>query len=210
NCRVQFPGEGGRIEVGFWDTWSKIFSPAGKDGPRLKNGPLLLILLAVGVGLLLFNSFFSFGKERAVEPPPGEEARQSGQPLPEQQLDRGLAEILTQIRGVSEVELYLTPETSGRLELVADEEQSQRQTSEGDREGGSREIVEETTRKTYVLLRDPQGNELPLVVEEGEPRYRGVLVVARGVEDPEVKARVIEALQVLLGLPAHRITVLPR
>jgi len=66
------------------------------------------------------------------------------------------------------------------------------------------------TRKTYVLLRDPQGNELPLVVEEGEPRYRGVLVVARGVEDPEVKARVIEALQVLLGLPAHRITVLPR
>jgi len=108
------------------------------------------------------------------------------------------------------VELYLTPETSGRLELVADEEQSQRQTSEGDCEGGSREIVEETTRKTYVLLRDPQGNELPLVVEEGEPRYRGVLVVARGVEDPEVKARVIEALQVLLGLPAHRITVLPR
>lgn len=196
--------------MGFLDMWSKIFSPAGKDGARLKTGPLLLILLAVGVALLLFNSFFSFGKERPAEPPQSEGAREPGNLLPEQQLSRRLAEILAQIRGVSEVEIFLTPETSGRLELVADQEQSQRHTNEGDREGGSREIVEETVRETYVILRDPQGNELPLVVEEGEPRYRGVLVVAHGVEDPEVKACVIEALQVLLGLPAHRITVLPR
>jgi len=148
------------------------FQPCRKRWPALKKWAAALDPAGRGVGLLLFNSFFSFGKERAVELPPGEEARESGQPLPEQQLDRGLAEILTQIRGVSEVELYLTPETSGRLELVADEEQSQRQTSEGDCEGGSREIVEETTRKTYVLLRDPQGNELPLVVEEVNPLSR--------------------------------------
>ena len=195
--------------MGFWDEWGKIFSPAGKEGARLKTGPLLLILLAVGAGLLLFNSFFSFGKKKD-SPPPAEAVEEAGITWTEQQLTRRLAEILSQIRGVGEVELFLTPETSGRLELVADREQTQRQTNEGDSEGGNREVIEETLRITYVILRDPQGNELPLVVEEGKPRYRGVLVVAAGVEDPAVKARVIEALQVLLGLPAHRITVLPR
>ncbi len=195
--------------MGFWDELSKIISPGGKEGARLKTGPLLMILLAVGVGLLLFNSFFSFGKKRE-SPPPAEPVEDAGIPGTEQQLTRRLAEILSQIRGVSEVELFLTPETSGRMELVTDREQSRRQTNEGDSEGGNREIIEETLRSTYVVLRDSQGNELPLVAEEGKPLYRGVLVVAAGVEDPAVKARVIEALQVLLGLPTHRITVLPR
>ncbi len=196
--------------MNFWDTWSKIFSPAGDGGGRKKSGSLLLILLAVGVGLLLFNSFFNFSKKKEAPPPSSSPAADAGSALTEQQFTRRLAEILAQIHGVSEVELFLTPETSGRLELVADREETQRHTTEGDSGGGKRDVVEETLRSTHVILRDLQGNEIPLVVEEGEPRYRGVLVVAAGVENPAIKALVIEALQVLLGLPSHRITVLPR
>ncbi|HOA35305.1 MAG TPA: hypothetical protein PKV91_01465 [Bacillota bacterium] len=195
--------------MGFWDEWKKIINPGGKEGGRLKTGSLLLILLAVGAGLLLLNSFFSLDKKKEL-PPPAEPVESTGALWTEQQLTRRLAEILSKIRGVSEVELFLTPETSGRMELVTDREESRRQTSEGDSEGGNREIVEETSRSTYVVLRDSLGNEVPLVAEERKPLYRGVLVVAAGVDDPAVKARVIEALQVLLGLPAHRITVLPR
>ncbi len=194
--------------MGFWERWSQIFSPAEKDGARRKSGPLLLLLLVLGIGLLLFNSFFSYGKKK--EPPAAASLPEAGSTWSEEQFICRLSEILSQIRGVGEVELFLTPETSGKLELVADREQTQRRTDEGDSGGGNREVVEETLRTTYVILRDQQGNEIPLVIEEGKPRYRGVLVVAAGVDDPAVKARVIEALQVLLGLPAHRITVLPR
>lgn len=195
--------------MGFWDEWRKIFSPSGQKEGRPKSGRLLLIVLLLGVGLLLFNSFFSPGKKKSAPTPP--KVSEEADPFrTEEQLTRRLAEILSQIRGVAEVELFITPETSGRLELVADREQTQRRTDEGDSEGGNREITEEMLRTTHVILRDLQGNELPLVVEEGKPRYRGVLVVAAGVEDPAVKAQVVEALQVLLGLPAHRITVLPR
>lgn len=199
--------------MGFWDRWSKLFGAEPKEGPR-KTGKLLFILLAVGLALLLFNSFFNFSREKDVETPPGENVRESAgesaDPSPDDRLSSSLAGVLAQIRGVSEVEVFLTPGASGRTELVADREKSLRKTSEGDGGGGAREIVEETERKTHVIMRDPQGNEAPLVVEEGAPRYRGVLVVAKGVEDDEIKASVVEALQVLLGLPAHRITVLPR
>jgi stage III sporulation protein AG len=194
--------------LAFWDEWKKLFNPGGKGGGRLKSGSLLLILLVVGTALLLFNSFFSFGGEK--ESPPAAPAEEAATPWTDQQMAAQLAAILSKIRGVGKVELFLTPGTSGRKELVTDMEQSRRQTSEGDSEGGTREIIEETTRSTYVLLRDAHGNEVPLVAEEEKPRYRGVLVVAEGVDDPAVKARVIEALQALLGLPAHRITVLPR
>ena len=61
-----------------------------------------------------------------------------------------------------------------------------------------------------MILRDAQGRELPLVVAESQPYYRGAMVIAGGVEDPVVKARVVEALRAVLDLPYHRITVLPR
>lgn len=196
--------------MGLGDWWSKLVHPESREGPRPGTGPLLLILLAVGVALLLFNSLFNRGGKAEQEPPPRETVPETGSLSAEDQLCRSLVRILTQVRGVSEVEIFLTLEAGGRLEPVADEEQSRRQTSEGDSGGGNREIVEETVRRTHVLLRDPQGNERPLVAEEGRPRYRGVLVVAAGVDDPEVEDAVTRALQSLLGLPAHRITVLPR
>lgn len=194
--------------MAFGDRWRKLFDPGTKEGPRFKTGPLLLILLVVGVALLLFNSFFNFGGKKTGEPLPEESTAATGDP--EERLSRNLAAILSRVRGVGRVEVFLTPGTSGKLEPVADREQSRRRTSEGDGEGGNREIVEETERETHVVLRDPQGNERPLVAEENAPRYRGVLVVAAGVEDEAVKEAIVEALQALLGLPAHRITVLPR
>ncbi len=196
--------------MSFGKYWRTLLEP-GEDGKRARSKPLLLILLFLGLALLLINSFLSSaGRERREAPPAPAES--SGEPLlsTEEQLGRRLAEILTGIGGISEVEVFLAPGASGRVETAADEESSTRLTSEEDREGGSRAVTEETARRTHVILRDPQGNERPLVVEEGEPRYCGVLVVAAGVEDDAVKSLVVEALQALLGLPAHRITVLPR
>ena len=195
--------------MGFWEKWSELFGAQRKEGSQ-KKGKLLFILLAVGLALLLFNSFFNFDRKKEALPPPSEEKCEGEAPCSDEELSSRLAGVLAQIGGVSEVEVFLTPGASGRSELVADRERSLRRTSEGDNEGGAREVVEETERETHVVLRDLQGNEAPLVVEEGAPCYRGVLVVAKGVEDDEVKASVVEALQVLLGLPAHRITVLPR
>lgn len=197
----------GSSKVSVLDTLKSAFQPAG-GGDKGKGFTIkLLVLLAVGAGLMLFSSLCSFREE--ARPPAVEPTRE----LPageEESVIRELTAMLEQIRGVGKVRLFLTYETLGRLELVIDQDRTLRRTVEEDGAGGSREIFEETVRESHVVLRDSQGRENPLVIQENRPRYRGVLVVAEGVENPAVRARVVEALRAALDLPYHRITVLPR
>jgi stage III sporulation protein AG len=166
-------------------------------------------LLVVGVGLLVFNSVCSPGGKNGASTRYEIAQPETGY-REEQQVIAELAAVLNQIRGVSNVRIYLTVESSGLAEAVADQEKTRRLTEESDSGGGRRVVDEETLRLTYVKLRDAQGREAPLIIRQAQPRYRGVLVVADGVGDPAVKARVVEALQAVLNLPSHRITVLPR
>lgn len=191
--------------MGFIDWFNRTFIQPAEGRPGKKIGPQLLILLGVGVGLLVFNSLFSFGRREPGPPVPEPAAREEifGEEEPGLQ---ALAAVLDQVRGVSNARIYLTAASTGRLELGTDRESSVRRTAEGESESV---VLEETRRETHVILRDAQGRETPLVLEEKMPSYRGVLVVADGVGDPSVKAQVVEALRALLDLPYHRITVLP-
>lgn len=187
----------------------KLFNRSGEDGVRSKFNSRLLILLILGSGLLIFNSLPDGINSRAV-PADHLAAENRDTAVIRDVSVQDLAVLLEKIRGVSKVSVYAAMEDSGQKELVYDTEQTVRQTEEKDSGGGAREIIEETMRSTHVILRDAQGREVPLVVRENLPIYRGVVVVADGVEDPAVKAKVVEALRSILGLPYHRISVLPR
>ena len=187
----------------------KLFNRPGEDGARSKFNFRLLILLILGSSLLIFNSLFDGINNRAAPADLIADEHQDTAVIRDVSVQE-LAVLLEQIRGVSKVSVYAAMEDSGQKELIYDTEQTMRQTEEKDSGGGARDITEETLRSTHVILRDNQGRELPLVVRENLPVYRGVVVVANGVEDPAVKAKVVEALRSILGLPYHRISVLPR
>jgi len=183
-----------------------LFNREGKA--RSKFNSRLLILLALGIGLLTINSLLGrIGEQTDIVDYSADLNREG---LIEENNEPKLAALLEQIRGVSNVQIYATLEDIGDKELAYDQEQSVRRTEEQDGGGGDRNLIEETSRHTYVILRDAQGREIPLVIRENKPLYRGVVVVADGVENPVVKAQVVEALRSVLGLPYHRISVLPR
>lgn len=52
--------------------------------------------------------------------------------------------------------------------------------------------------------------EQPIVLKKLKPQVRGVLVVAKGAENLKVKAAMIEAIQRVLDVPMHRISVMPK
>ncbi|MNW16560.1 hypothetical protein D3C71_2154450 [compost metagenome] len=53
-------------------------------------------------------------------------------------------------------------------------------------------------------------DEVPLVVKTTKPKIRGVVVVAKGAENPTVKLLIADAVERGLEVPAHRISVVPR
>lgn len=189
----------------------RFFPGNAGDGEKKKLNQGLIVLLVVGVMLMLFNSLFfreqaSEGEERGRAAPEIAVIYDEGE---EEAAGAWIAELLNGVAGVSDARVYFTYESGPQFEYVHNFESNRRETLEQDREGGTREIVDLNERTTYVILRNSQGDEQPLLMREIKPEIQGVLVVARGVENSKVKARVTEAVKTLLGVSSHRISVLP-
>lgn len=187
---------------------------AGKGPDGKTKQYYLLALLLLGIILMLAGSFFSpLKKAPAAGGRAAEGLRAEKVPAvssPEKELGRSLQQVLEQIAGISEVEVFINFAGSKESTFGLTQEESSKQTIESDREGGQREVLESNRREGYVLLREAGGGERPLLLSESRPAITGVLVVARGAENSFLRLEIVRAIQGVLHLPVHRIAVLPR
>lgn len=186
----------------------KNFWKGGKDGKN-KNY-LLLILLILGIILMFSSSFLTSGAKDTPSPlQPPAQIPESSAKVYEEELTNSLQNVLEKIEGISKAEVFINFETSEESFFAQTHEESSRETTENDSEGGVREIYETSYNQDYVLLRDANGSEKPLLLSENMPGISGILVVAKGTENHLLRLKVVRAIQSLLNLPAHRIAVLP-
>lgn len=182
----------------------------GHEAARKKNY-FLLLLLVLGIILMFSSSFFSSRKE--VPSYLGDLQEKTGEVFLtdtyEKDLMSSLQYVLEQIDGISNVHVFISFEKSEESFYAQAHEESLRETTENDRDGGVREIHESSHTQDYVLLRDAGGGEKPLLLSENMPRVSGILVVAKGAEISSLHLKVVRAIQSLLNLPVHRIAVLP-
>ena len=66
-------------------------------------------------------------------------------------------------------------------------------TDETDREGGKRKVEDQSTDEQLVIIQNGE-KEVPIVIETKKPAIRGVLVVAKGADNIQVKKWIIEAV----------------
>lgn len=108
--------------------------------------------------------------------------------------------ILSQMAGVGEVDVFVTLERGPKIvvaqQLTEEHNQSQQQTR--------------STSTPVTLRLDGEKKEVPLVLEEYEPVLRGVLVIAEGAQQPDVRYKIFLATQTVLQIPGYKIEVLPR
>ena len=93
-------------------------------------------------------------------------------------------------------------------ELVVEKEQpvSRSSTSESDSQGGNRNISQVDSRESTVY-RTEGGTSEPYVVKTLSPEIEGVLVVAEGAGSGIVNRTIVEAVQALFGVEAHKVKV---
>lgn len=127
----------------------------------------------------------------------------------EKAYESDLAPLLEKITGVSEVEVMVNLNATDKQIYQTNLVIGSQVTNESDQNGGTRKIDDETREQTVVVIRQGE-QEIPLLIQTEKPEVRGVLVVARGVHNLEVKKWVTEAVTKVLDVPAHRVSVMPK
>lgn len=174
----------------------------------------LLVILALAVmALIVTGDFFSLKPVSGpVERNPTLESSnyQEGTTLTEEEIiERRLKRILEEIKGAGQVEVMLTFEMGTEIVPALNRVESKDVTEEKDANGGTRILSSENITTNTVISSDGKGNQ-PLVLKEIKPQVKGVIVVAEGADQVEVKAKLYEAVKTVLQIPGHRVEVYPK
>lgn len=207
--------------------WLKKLFAKKEEGKKKKITTLhyFAMIACIGAALMILGSFFSskedhesstqlvynensnseevetvFGQKN-VEPNSMEDY--------EMRYENQLKEALEEIVGVSNVTVMVNLADTERRVYEKNVSVKKQLTDETDREGGQRK-VDDTTRDEQIVIVRSGDKEEPLIVATEKPEIRGVLVVAEGVQNVQVKSMVIEAVSRVLDVPSHRVSVQPK
>lgn len=179
-----------------------------------------VLLAGLGVAIMIFTSFLSVQNEIGSSVAPdssretAEEAlikdRKAG-PMDqyEEEYESELKEILETVIGVNDVSVMVNLDSTEETVVEKDLRVREQETEERDPENATRSVTENDREETVVVIEDGDGQS-PIVRKRLKPNVRGVLIVAEGADDLQVKAWILEAIQRVLEVPAHQISVLPR
>ena len=165
-----------------------------------------LLLVGVGIGFMLWGGIANSPSNTMPPELPVKGlslATAEGEHWSEERLEREVATILAQIKGVGRVVVDLHLITTEETQWLCREDRQERVTPS--EHGETREL---TIRREPVLKRN-SGEESPVRIGKTAPLISGVLVVAEGAADPGIQRQLGEAVAVLLGIALHRVIVLP-
>lgn len=156
------------------------------------------IMIAAIIGAVLFLTFGSF-KENKTQEITAEDKFDFKEY--KNSLTSETEEALSKIKGAGKVKVVLNFDSRGRT-VVAKNSQSKVQTDKGTND------TSETKENTDSVVVYGQGqNETPYITEEKLPIPTGVLVIADGAGNENVRTELYEAVKALYGISSHRIKI---
>ncbi|MCF6094451.1 stage III sporulation protein AG [Microaerobacter geothermalis] len=178
----------------------------------------LILLAAIGVGIMIITDFITV-KEDLPPNNPQEildkaafgtgAAKNLTMKDYEEMYESELKEILEQMVGVDSISVMVNLDSTEERVIEKNRNTNQQLTKERDTKGSSRDI-EDRSQDVQVVLKRTDNGEEPIVLKTLKPRVRGVLIVANGVENAQVRVWITEAVQRVLDVPVHNISILPK
>ncbi|MGF7532647.1 stage III sporulation protein AG [Bacillus mexicanus] len=217
---------------GLWNVLKKQFLPGRtKDGekPKLTKYHYFLFVFVLGVSFMLVSQLFSspeksenakmttaVSSQKASKEKTAEvfKASKSDEPKNsigdyEKEYENQLKEILETIIGVDDVSVVVNVDATSLKVYEKNKSNKNTTTEETDKEGGTRSVTDQTSEEEIVMIKNGD-KETPVVVQTKKPDIRGVLVVAQGVDNVQIKQTIIEAVTRVLDVPSHRVAVAPK
>jgi stage III sporulation protein AG len=124
------------------------------------------------------------------------------------EMENKLEAVLKKVSGAGNVEVMIT--TKGTTEKIPlkDSSSTEESLDEGDGEGGSRTDNSAQREESTVLVTNEDGNSEPYILQELEPEIEGVVVIAEGGDNAMIKMDIMQAVEVLFDVPAHKVIVM--
>lgn len=216
---------GGGTFVNRWlQKLKDLFDTSAADTKKRSNKlSYLLIIGLIGLFILLVSNIFSSPNEKGnmIEPQlqnnepkvaktsSKERTSDEEKEKLEKSYEQDLEKMIENIQGVTNVEVMVNVDSTNVKVYEKNIIKGTQTTDETDTNGGQRMVEDHTEESETVLIR--QGDqEVPILVQTKKPDVRGVFIVANGVEDATKKMWVIESVAKVLGVPPHRISVMPK
>ena len=180
------------------------FKPEEDKGIKRKPPKVLIWIIIAAIVFLAFTDFTEWNKKNESNPDTEEKEDQVNTDISEyvSQLEMRLTEALKKINGAGNVSVFINIDNGGE-KILATDKKNKENTEEN--EGQTRENQQETEEN--IVLSGQSSGQNPYVVEELLPRPVGVLVIAEGARDENVRYEIYEAVKAIFGLSAHRIKV---
>jgi len=169
-------------------------------------GQIVFVAGIIGIVLLFLSSFIggesSSDKAKAVTPDATEQYIQN--------MENDLKDIISQLLGDKKVAVMITLK-SGIQYIYADETRTDAGLSE-DKSGSDLLKTEQsdTNEQTYIIVKDSDGNEQPLLIAEVMPQVNGVVVICSGGDDKNVQQTVQNAVVTVLDISESKVCVVGR
>jgi stage III sporulation protein AG len=124
------------------------------------------------------------------------------------EMENKLKTVLRKVSGVGDVDVMITTKGSQEQVPLKDSSSTQESLNEEDGEGGSRSDTSAQREDSTVLVTNEDGNSVPYILQELEPEIEGVVVIAEGGDNALVKMDIMQAVEVLFDVPAHKVKVM--
>lgn len=121
-------------------------------------------------------------------------------------LQKELEKILSTIKGVGKVNVFINYSESSKTIAMYDEKTTTSSTEETDSSGGLRNTTSTETQKD-VIYSEKEGNQIPMTEKVVMPTIEGAIITAQGAKNANVKTNIVNAVKSATGLSIDKIQV---
>lgn len=119
-----------------------------------------------------------------------------------------LKSLLQSIQGVGSVQVMIYFDTGEEQVPAINQNSSTSVINEVDNSGGKRTTSQSNSSNTVVITNNGDKSE-PLIIQTNKPKVNGVLIVAEGAEDSNVKFNITNSVAELFNIPENKVNVFP-
>ncbi len=192
-----------------WDYLRNLLE--GKNKKKLVENAAIVVIIGV-IAIIAGGTIFGGSKEentagQGKEKEAAQTLGMAAQADEKNEVEKRIEAILAQIEGAGKVDVMVTYVSGKEVVPAYDTKKSENDTSEKDNTGGTRNINQNDYENKIAYEEGAGTGKKPIILKEVLPEVRGVVVVAEGAGNIEVKEKLSKAVQVLLDVPIHRIQV---